>query len=348
MKKFTQSIINEACTTASKNPGNNLIKTGVTNHYTPIQNILTNIKNLFCVHLGIVADEGEDGVSVKLTSSLFVNDQKINELLYMPLFNDVNYEGSCLASYIQAQGLTKITKVNIGGYIIVYFSPTDIQQAQDPNAMCKAGWCPMEAKESLYDEFEMTSIIKEDEEEKEVQDITLEKVMELLDSDDKVKAAKELELLVSKQISLPREYYFAAVKFKSGKEGIALRWKFTKNLPGGETTENVRSIMHIFGKGDEGIWVQDFAKDSIVELPEEVKKLIESVLDMLEAKETDDPAIFKLDGKRKERKEDEEDKDKDEDDKDSDNDEDKDKKKDNDKPEEDEDDSSRGDDSDLL
>ena len=106
--------------------------------------------------------------------------------------------------------------------------------------------------------------------------------------------------------------------------------------------------MHIFGKGDEGIWVQDFAKDSIVELPEEVKKLIESVLDMLEAKETDDPAIFKLDGKRKERKEDEEDKDKDKDDKDSDKDEDKDKKKDNDKPEEDEDDSSRGDDSDLL
>ena len=239
MKKFTQSIINEACTTASKNPGNNLVNTGVTNHYTPIQNIITNIKNLFCVHLGIVADEGEDGVSVKLTSSLFVNDQKINELLYMPLFNDVNYEGSCLASYIQAQGLTKITKVNIGGYIIVYFSPTDIQQAQDPNAMCKAGWCPMEAKESLYDEFEMTSIIKEDEEEKEVQDITLEKVLELLESDDKVKAAKELELLVSKQISLPREYYFAAVKFKSGKEGIALRWKFTKNLPGGETTENV-------------------------------------------------------------------------------------------------------------
>ena len=86
---------------------------------------------------------------------------------------------------------------------------------------------------------------------------------------------------------------------------------------------------------------KDISKDT-------VKKLIESVLDMLEAKETDDPAIFKLDGKRKERKEDEEDKDKDEDDKDSDKDEDKDKKKDNDKPEEDEDDSSRGDDSDLL
>ena len=167
----------------------------------------------------------------------------------------------------------------------------------------------------------------------------------VIDSNDKVKAAKELELLVSKQVSLPREYYFAAIKFKNGKEAIALRWKFTKTLPGGETTENVRSIMHIFGKGDEGIWVQDFAKDSIVQLPDEVKKLIESVLDMLEAKETDDPSIFKLDGERKERKEDDEDKDKDED---KDEDKDKDKEKDKDKPEEDEDDSSRGDDTDLL
>ena len=112
MKRFS-NVINEACATSNQQPGNALVKTGVTNHYTPIQNILTNIRNLYCVHLGIVADEGEDGVSVKLTSSLFVNDQKINELLYMPLFNDVNYEGSCLASYIQAQGLTKITKVNI-------------------------------------------------------------------------------------------------------------------------------------------------------------------------------------------------------------------------------------------
>ena len=346
MKRLS-NVINEACTTSNQQPGNALIKTGVTNHYTPIQNILTNIKNLYCVHLGIVADEGEDGCSIKLTSSRFINDMKTNELLYTCLYNDVNYQQSNLYSYIIAQGLTKVTKINIGGYIIVYFSPDDMKQAQDPAKMYASAF-PQEAQESLLSEFEMTSIIKEDEEEKEVQSITLEKGMELIDSDDKVKAAKELELLVSKQVSLPREYYFAAIKFKSGKEAIALRWKFTKNLPDGETTENVRSIMHIFGKGDKGIWIQDFAKDSIVELPEEVKKLIESVLDMLEAKETDDPSIFKLDGERKERKDDDEDKDKD-DDEDKDKDEDsKDKEKDKDKPDEDEDDSSRGDDSDRI
>ena len=283
MKRLS-NVINEACATSNQQPGNALIKTGVTNHYTPIQNILTNIRNLYCVHLGIVADEGEDGCSIKLTSSRFINDMKTNELLYTCLYNDVNYQQSNLYSYIIAQGLPKVTKINIGGYLIVYFSPDDMKQAQDPVKMYAAAF-PQEAQESLLDEFEMTSIIKEDEEE-EVQDITLKKVLELIDSNDKVKAAKELELLVSKQVSLPREYYFAAIKFKNGKEAIALRWKFNKTLPGGETTENVRSIMHIFGKGDEGIWVQDFAKDSIVQLPDEVKKLIESVLDMLEAKET--------------------------------------------------------------
>ena len=347
MKRLS-NVINEACATSNQQPGNALIKTGVTNHYTPIQNILTNIRNLYCVHLGIVADEGEDGCSIKLTSSRFINDMKTNELLYTCLYNDVNYQQSNLYSYIIAQGLPKVTKINIGGYLIVYFSPDDMKQAQDPVKMYATSF-PQEAQESLLDEFEMSTIVKEDKnEEEEVQDITLKKVLELIDSNDKVKAAKELELLVSKQVSLPREYYFAAIKFKSGKEAIALRWKFTKTLPGGETTENVRSIMHIFGKGDEGIWVQDFAKDSFVELPEEVKKLIESVLDMLEAKETDDPSIFKLDGERKERKEDDEDKDKDEEDNKDSDDKDKDKNKDKDKPEEDEDDSSRGDDTDTL
>ena len=36
-------------------PGNQITKTGVTNHYTRIQNILTNVKNLFCLLLGVVA-----------------------------------------------------------------------------------------------------------------------------------------------------------------------------------------------------------------------------------------------------------------------------------------------------
>ena len=83
MKKLSR-IFNE-----SVQPGNQLNKTGVTNHYTPIQNILTNIKNLFCLLLGVVAEVGEDNVSIKLSSSQFVSKQKTEELLFRAMYNDV-------------------------------------------------------------------------------------------------------------------------------------------------------------------------------------------------------------------------------------------------------------------
>ena len=81
------------------NPGNALLKTGIMNHYTPIQNILTNIRNLYCCHLGIAAELGEDNVSIKLSSSRFTSPQKVNELLYTNLYYDTNYQQSCLSSY---------------------------------------------------------------------------------------------------------------------------------------------------------------------------------------------------------------------------------------------------------
>ena len=328
---------------------------GITNHYTPVQNILTNINNLFCARLSIAASIGEDNVSIKLSSSKFIDERSVDELLFVNLYNDVS--ASSLYQYITAQGLTKVSKINLGGgYWVVYFSPDDIKTAQDPNAMALKNM-PKEALESFSSEFEFTSIIKEDDEE-EMKSQTVEKVLELLDGPDKVKAAKQLELLVSNEIQLPREFYFAAVKFKSGEEAIALRWKYTKKMPFGKpdsedkfkeiTIENTRSVMHIFGKGDKAIWVQDFDEDSIVELPEEVKTLIENILELLEADKTDNPAVYSLTGERKERKDDEDDKDKDKDNEDDDDkskDDDKDKDKSND---DDEDDDSRGDDSDLL
>lgn len=343
--------------TGDKNPGNGILGTGVTNHYTPIQNIITNVKNLFAVHLGVVVGLGEDNVSIKLHSSKFVDEQSINKVLYEPLFNDYK----TLDSYIREQGLTKVTKVNLGMYYVVYYSPNDIAQAanpvaQEPNAVaatcddCGCGCCPcpQEAKESLLDEFEMSPIIKEDEDEEEMKDVTLEKILELIDSKDKVKAAKQLEILVAQQMELPREYYFAAIKFKSGDEAIALRWKYTKKLPTGQSSEIVRSIMHIFGKGDKAIWVQDFDKESLVKLPDDVKKLIESILELLDADETDDPAVFKLTGERKERKDKKDDKKEEDDDKKDDK---KEEDKKDDKKEDDDDsesDDDRGDDSDLL
>ena len=200
------------------------------------------------------------------------------------------------------------------------------------------------------------SIIKEDDTEEEMKSATVEKVLELLDGPDKVKAAKQLELLVANEIQLPREFYFAAIKFKSGEEAIALRWKYTKKMPFGKTEkdgeykeitiENTRSIMHIFGKGDQAIWVQDYDKDALVQLPDDVKKLIDNILDLLEADKTDNPAVFKLTGERKERDTDKDNQDKDEKKNDDslEDDDKKDKKEDSD----DEDDDSRGDKSDDL
>lgn len=354
MKKFS-NFLNEDLT-----PGNSDLNTGVTNHFTPIENILTNIKNLFCVRLSIAAEKGEDNVSIKLSSSKFVSEKTIDDLLYTALYNDHNT--STLYSYITSQGLTKVTKVNLGGYWVVYFSPTDIKSAEDPCAMTggccdKCCPCPCEATESVLNEFELSSIIKEDDEE-ELKSQTVEKVLELLDGPDKVKAAKQLELLISNEIQLPRDFYFSAIKFKNGQEAIALRWKYTKKMPFGKeegdedykeiTIENTRSIMHIFGKGDKAIWIQDWDKESLVKLPDEVTKLIESILDILEAGKTEDPSVYKLTGERREREEKKEDKDNDKDEKKDknededllgDSDEDKDKeKKDKDSQDEDEDD----------
>lgn len=352
MKKFTD-LIKEHSFTSDRNPGNGILGNGVANHYTPIQNIITNVKNLFAVHLGVVVGLGEDQVSLKLHSSKFVDEESIYKVIHEPLFNDYK----TLDSYIREQGLTKVTMVNLGMYYVVYYSPADIVQAtnplaQEPNAVgatcntcggCDSCCpCPCEAKEALYDEFEMATILKESEEdEEEMKDVTLEKILELVDSKDKVKAAKQLELLVSQQMELPREYYFAAIKFKSGDEAIALRWKYEKKLPTGQSSQCVRSLIHIFGTGDKAIWVQDFSEDSLVQLPEEVKKLVENVLNLLEASETDDPAIYKLTGERKERKDNKKEDDDSKDKEDSEEDKKEDKSGDDDDTE---DDDSRGDD----
>jgi hypothetical protein len=235
--------------------------------------------------------------------------------------------------------------INVGQYFVVYFCPNDIKGAGKTdevpaNLPCK------EMQELDIEETEMYSLIKESDDDEEIKDITRQKVSELINSKDKVKAAKQLELLLTQELELPREYYFAGVKSKDGDESIALRWKYTKNRPHNKTSENVRSIMNIYDMSGEGIWVQDFDKDSMVTLPDEVDKLIHSVLDFLGAEETENPAIWSLEGSEPGKKKEEKDK--------EDNDEDhksggkdlKDNKVSDDN--DDEDDDSRGDKSDDL
>ena len=335
MKRFSEHIkeskINNGVTFG------NSLNNGVTNHYTPVQNILTNIKNLFCQLLGVYAEVAEDGFSIKLSSVQFTSEQKTSEILNRSMYNDVfSYGTSSLEGYIMSQGLRKVTLINLGSYYVVYFSPEDIKAAQSPINMENnvkgytsvgeySGECcpnPCEMKESLYDEFELCYLKEKEDNLNNSNDNSSDqnnndsssnepnntdnssnnnsnsdsdgKISEILNSEDKVKAAKQLEILISQKIQLSREFYFTAIKFKNEDEAIALRWKYDKKLPNGKSTENVRSIMHIFGTGENAIWVQDYAKDSIVELPKEIKKLIENVLKILGAKSTNDPAIFNL------------------------------------------------------
>lgn len=295
MKRFSE-YLNESCTPK-------IFSHGVMNHYTPIENILTNVKNLFCLPLGILAQVGQDGYSIELTSTDFISLDKINELLTRPMFNDVFTTGtSTLKGYIMSQGLPRMTAVNTGSFFVVYFSPDDIKAADSSTELCRQNDCPVppQVKESLYDEFEMTSLLteednsnddsKSDDKPKDDSDM----ITTILNDTDKIKAANQLETVVSQKISYPRDYYFTAIKFKNGDEAIAFRWRYVRELPTGNSTETTRSLIHIFGLGDKAIWVQDYSKDSMVQLPDEAKKLIDNILNALGAKKTSDPSIYSL------------------------------------------------------
>ena len=335
MKRFS-NYVNEGCVTSDVNPGNAYSNTGVMNHLTPVGNIVTQIRNLFSPIIGVVASVAEDGFSVKLNSSKFTSQEEVNKLLY----DTTIIPGTCLANYIQQQGLTEIKIVNVGQFFIVYFCPNDIKAANGGKEPSNVNLAVKEMQEYNIEETELLSVIKESDDDEELKDITKEKITELINSKDKVKAAKQLELLVSQELELPREYYFAGVKSKDGDESIALRWKYTKKRPHNKTSENVRSIMNIFDMTKDGIWVQDFDKDSMVTLPEEVEKLIHTILDFLGASETDNPCVWSLAESENKKEKDDESKD---DDKNKD-----DNKKDNgnDLLDDEEDDSSRGDDDD--
>ena len=291
MKRF--STLNESvtCVTADKNPGNSI---GVTNHYTPVENIVTNIKNLFCAMLGVVVSVAEDGVSIKLHSSQFVSEKTVYDRLYQIMYNSQS-----LYSYITQQGLTVCKLVNVGQYYVVYFCPGDlaIATAADVDACAnKCVACPcQEMLELNIEESELSGIYESEDEEDELESIRNKQIAEIISMKDKVKAAKQFAAVVAQSISLPTEYYFSGVKSKDGDESIALRWKYIKRRPHNKSTEVTRSLMNIFGLGKDAIWVADFDKDSMFQLPEETKKLIENILEILGAEKTSDPCIYKID-----------------------------------------------------
>lgn len=285
MKTFT--TLNEQCVTSDVNPGN-LGSLGVTNHLTPVQNILTNVRNFFATQLGVVASIGEDGVSIKLNSSKFVNKEEIEKILNNPIQKTMS-----IKQYIQSQGLDLIKMIALGQYWVIYFSPSDVKIAAPGMEAVPATAPVKEQLEMNIDEAEFTTyqMFFEDEDE-EVKNPNKDELSEIFSMTDKVKAAKKLEALVSKEVELPREYYFAAVKTVKGKEVIALRWKYTKRTGKKETSELTKSLMHIYDDGE--IFCGDLDKDSMFKLPTDTNTLINNVLDMFDAEKTNDSAIFKI------------------------------------------------------
>ena len=364
MKRFT-SVFTEGnafpttstqkSVTADIQPGNAYPGNGVANHYTPIENILINVRNLYSTHLGIVASIAEDGVSLKLNSTKFVTKENVNKVLFGEWFDNSVYNHSMsLGSYIQSQGLDKVTLVELGQYIVVYFSPSDMMQvsipASKPGANDKDASVGCTCTEMLQfgiDDAEIDTIIEAADDDEEILDATKKEIKEILASKDKVKAAKQLGVIIGNHVELPQDYYSAGINIANDGQAIALRWKYLKKRPHNKTTEIKRTLIYFFEPDSkEPIWVGDFDKDTMFTLPDEVKKLIENILDIIGAKKTNDPCVFVYDDS----KQDDEDK-KDDKDKEDNKEEDKksnDDKKDKDDEEDVENDSSRDESDDLL
>ena len=65
--------------------------------------------------------------------------------------------------------------------------------------------------------------------------------------------------------------------------------------------------MNIFGTGDYAVWVGDFDKNANFQITDEVKKLIESILDFLGAEKTSDSCVYKIKEEKEDKKEEEND-----------------------------------------
>lgn len=263
------------------NPGNGL-KCGVTNHLTPVANIITNIRNIFAPIMQIIVEPGEDGVSMKLHSSKFTSIEEINKVL------DTPYMGSSLRNYIFQQGLDSIKLVNLGMYYVVYCYPSD---TVTKNPSCANAVCT-EMLQINIDECELETLTESSIDDEELEDKTKQQLIKFIDGTDKVKCAAKLAELLADDLELPADYYFKGVKDTDGNESIALRYKFTKRRPFGKEVQLSKSLLNIYKSGDEAVWVEAFLtrdKNS-----EEMNNIVETVLKLIGATATDDPCVWAI------------------------------------------------------
>ena len=273
------------------NPGNSLDCLGVSNHYTPINNILIAIRNLICYRLGVVAEPGEDEVSIKLHSSKFTDEESINAILY-----DRIDRFTSLDSYIRMQGLTKRTIVDLGSYKVVYYSPEDIKQAENPEMMAQVPDLDIEPTSECLETIK--TILEEQQDNDKVDWI------EILGDEDKNVAAALFFDKIKNKVDLPENYYVKATKDANDNKCVAIRKKYEFRKPFDEKIEKVKSIINIYSP--ENIWVSGY--QDCITLSDTDSNIIEKVLDIINAQKTDDKCKFTLVVKQ-----DEEPKDKDDD-----------------------------------
>lgn len=290
------------------NPGND-VKLGVTNHLTPLNNIITNIRNLFASEFGLVIEPGEDGVSLKIHSSKFVSVEEINKVLDTPYLGQTT-----LRSYICAQGLCNVKILDLGMYKIAYFGPNDIRTAENPEKVdkkkekeCKCGKpeCPIcnpnglvvACKEMLqYNideaELEFGILTESGIDDEELEDKTKEQIIKFISGTDKVKCAEKLAELLKNDLDLPEDYYFKGVKDADGNESIALRYKFDKRRPFGKTVQLSKSLLNIYSTGEEAVWVEAFLYRD--HNSDQMNNIVDTVLKLIGAQPTNDPCIWTI------------------------------------------------------
>lgn len=269
---------------------------GVMNHLTPIQNIITNINNLFASQLSIVAEPEKDNVSILVRSSFFSNKDITYAQIYLPVWNDK----VSLASYVSQQGLNNIKVIPTGNgeECVVLFCPSDMPQL-GYNGSCTTGAepkCACESKEVEYEQFTfeegedmMNGIKNYGFGDQEIESIQKKDLREILGSKDKVKAAKMFDDILKKNMRMPENYYIKAVRDEDGNESIALRYRYEKKKPFGKSVTLTKSIVNIYNTEEGGIWVDDAEN-----LPEEMKGVVDDMLNFVGTRRTSDPNSFSI------------------------------------------------------
>lgn len=271
---------------------------GLSNHYTPVENIITNVKNLYASRLGFTVEKfGNYGIVLR--SNLFLTDSDVYSILYADLYQPGT---SSVCDYIYNQGLTKMQVLQEGDYKIVTFEPTDI--AEPAKVPAEAETKEANTFEEAKKEYEVVKqyLLKEDQYgniqmqntigDQEIDILQKNDLRQLLGGDDKVKAAKAFATAVSQNMKLPENYYIKAVRDEDGNESVALRYRYEKRRPFGKTQTITKTLMNIYGLGDDGIWVDGY--DDKASVPEEMRGIIDGMLNFIGVRRTGDNCSFTI------------------------------------------------------